>query len=136
MFTRKRIIHSALLNSELALTVPAGEFQALDRLATKIQIGAGEEIVRADDFGRECFIVIDGEFEIGLDDGTVTVGPGAIVGELALLTLKPRTASVTATVDSSVYVLNRAEFATVMDVCPKLSRQILDGAVRRTADVA
>jgi CRP-like cAMP-binding protein len=136
MFTRKRIIHSALLNSELALTVPASEFQALDRLATKIQIGAGEEIVRAEDFGRECFIVIDGEFEIGLDEGSVTVGPGAIVGELALLTLKPRTASVTATVDSSVYVLNRAEFATVMDVCPKLSRQILAGAVRLTADVA
>jgi CRP-like cAMP-binding protein len=39
---------------------------------------------------------------------------------------------VTATVDSSVYVLNRSEFATVLDACPKLSRHVLDGAVRRT----
>ena len=136
MFTRKRIIHSSLLASELALTVPTSEFQALDRLATKIQIAAGEEIVRADEFGRECFIVIDGEFRVQLDDTEITVGPGAVIGELALLTLKPRNASVTATVDSSVYVLNRAEFATVMDVCPKLSRYILDGAVRRTAEAA
>ena len=136
MFTRKRIIHSALLGSELAHIAPAGELQVLDRLATKIQIDAGQTIVRADEYGRECFIVIDGQFEVELDDALITVGPGAVIGELALLTLKPRTASVTATVDSSVYVLNRAEFATVLDECPKLSRYIFDGAVRRTADAA
>jgi CRP-like cAMP-binding protein len=136
MFTPKRTIDSALLASDLALTVPLGEFQDLDRLATKIQISAGEAIVRADEFGRECFIVIDGGFRVQLGDSEIMVGPGAVVGELALLTLKPRTASVTAAVDSSVYVLNRAEFVTVMDVCPKLSRHILDDAVRRTADAA
>lgn len=136
MFTRKRIIHSSLLSSELALTVPVDELETLDRIATTIQIAAGEEIMHADDYGRECFIVIDGEFEIELEDTTITVGPGAVIGELALLTMKPRTASVTATVDSSVYVLNRSEFASVLDSCPKLSRYVLDGAVRRTVAAA
>ena len=46
------------------------------------------------------------------------------------------TASVTATTDSSVYVLNRAEFASVLDTCPRFSRFVLDGAVRRTAAAA
>jgi len=132
MFSRKRIIHSSLLASELAVTVPVSELETLDRLATTIQIDAGEEIIRAQQFGRECFVVIDGEFRIDLGDSEVTVGPGAVIGELALLTMKPRTASVTATVDSSVYVLNRSEFATALDACPKLSRYVLDGAVQRT----
>jgi CRP-like cAMP-binding protein len=132
MFNRKRIIHSSLLASELAVTVPISELETLDRLATTIQIDAGDEIMRANEFGRECFVVIDGEFRIDLGDSEVIAGPGAVIGELALLTMKPRTASVTATVDSSVYVLTRSEFATVLDACPKLSRHVLDGAVRRT----
>jgi CRP-like cAMP-binding protein len=132
MFKRKRIIHSSLLASELGVVVPVSELETLDRLATTIQIDAGEEIMRAQQFGRECFVVIDGEFRIDLGDSEVIVGPGAVIGELALLTMKPRTASVTATVDSSVYVLNRSEFATVLDACPKLSRYVLDGAVQRT----
>ena len=136
MFTRKHILPAALLASDLAVTVPVSELEALDRLATTIQIAAGEMIMHADAFGRECFVVIDGEFEIQLGDHTVTLGPGAVIGELSLLTLKPRTASVTATVDSSVYVLNRAEFSTVLDVCPKFSRLVLDGAVQRTVDAA
>ncbi len=131
MFTRKHTLHPSLLDSELGRSVPVSELRTLDRLATTVQIDAGDEIMHADDFGRECFVVIDGEFEIQLDDDTITVRSGAVIGELALLTLKRRTASVVATADSSVYVLNRAEFATVLDVCPKLSRHVLDGAVRR-----
>ena len=136
MFTRKRTLHPSLLASELAVTVPAAELEQLDRLATTLHISAGEEIVHLDEFGRECFVVIDGEFSVNLGDHSIPVGPGAVIGELALLTMKPRTASVTASVDSSVYVLNRAEFATVLDTCPKFSRFVLDGAVRRTAAAA
>ena len=132
MFKRKRIIHSSLLASELAVTVPVSELETLDRLATTIQIDAGEQIMRARQFGRDRWVLIDGEFRVDLGDSDVIVGPGAVIGELALLTMKPRTASVTATVDSSVYVLNRSEFATVLDACPKLSRYVLDGAVQRT----
>lgn len=136
MFTRKRNLHPSLLASELAVTVPVSELEQLDRLATTLNIAAGEEIVHADAFGRECFVVIDGEFSVQLGDHSIRVGPGAVIGELALLTLKPRNASVTASVDSSVYVLNRSEFATVLDTCPKFSRLVLDGAVRRTAAAA
>jgi CRP/FNR family transcriptional regulator, cyclic AMP receptor protein len=136
MFTRKRTVHPALLASELAVTVPARELEQLDRLATTIRIAAGDEIMHVDEFGRECFVVIDGEFAVQLGDGEITVGPGAVIGELSLLTLKPRTASVTARVDSSVYVLNRSEFATALDACPRFARFVLDGAVRRSAAAA
>ena len=115
MFTRKSTIHPALRASDMAAAVPASELETLRRLATTIQVPAGEEIMRQDAVGRECFVVIDGQFEVQLDDSRILVGPGSVMGELALLTLKPRTATVTATTDSSVYVLTRAEFATYLD---------------------
>ena len=136
MFTRKRTVHPALLASDLAVTVPVSELEQLDRLATTICIAAGEEIMHVDEFGRECFVVIDGEFNVELGGTQITVGPGAVIGELSLLTLKPRTASVTAVVDCSVYVMTRSEFATVLDTCPKFSRFVLDGAVQRTVAAA
>ena len=52
---------------------------------------------------------------------------------MALLTLRPRTASVTATTDSSVYVLTPTEFASLLDTCPAIARYVLDGAARRSA---
>ena len=133
MFTRKSTIHPTLSASDLGAAVPAAELETLQRLATTIQVAAGEQIMRKDDFGRECFVVIDGEFEVQREDSRIIVGPGSVLGELALLTLKPRSATVTATADSSVYVLTRAEFATIVDVCPNFGRYVLDGAVRRAA---
>ena len=136
MFTRKRTLHPALLASDLAVSVPVDELETLDRLATTISIAAGEEIMHAEEFGRECFIVVDGAFLVDVGAADITVGPGAVLGELSLLTLRPRNASVRALVDSTVYVLNRSEFSTVLDACPKLSRYVLDGAVQRTVAAA
>jgi CRP-like cAMP-binding protein len=133
VFTTKHTVHPALLASELGAHVPMSELELLDILATPIDVSAGEEIVHVDDFGRECFVVIDGEFEVRRGDATFLVGPGQVIGELALLTLKPRTASVTATTDSKVYVLNRGEFGAVLEQCPNLGRYILEGAVKRAA---
>jgi CRP-like cAMP-binding protein len=136
MFTRTHLIHPSLRTSELATAVPLEELEELDRLATTIHVREGERIVRQDGFGRECFVVIDGEFRIERDDLTVTVGPGSVIGELALLTGKPRNATVTATTDASVYVLNRSEFVTLLHHCPSIARHVFDGALRRTAAAA
>lgn len=131
MFTRTSVIHPSLRTSDLAAAVPVEELEELDRLATTIHVASGERIVRLDGFGRECFVVVDGEFVVERDDMTVMVGPGSVIGELALLTGKPRTASVTAATDASVYVLTRSEFVTMLHHCPNIARIVLDGAVRR-----
>jgi CRP-like cAMP-binding protein len=133
MFATKTRIHPELAASELGIVTPVEELQMLDRLATTISVPAGEEIMRKDGFGRECFIVIDGGFKVELDDQTILVGAGAVLGEMALLTLKPRSATVTATTDSNVYVLNRAEFSSLLDACPSIAQHVLVGAARRAA---
>ncbi len=130
--TRTRI-HPELHASELGVSVPVVELETLDRLATPISVAAGEQIVQKNGFGRECFIVIDGQFEVERDDVTILLGAGAVIGEMALLTLKPRTASVTAITDSSVYVLTPTEFGSLLDTCPAIAQYVLVGAARRAA---
>jgi CRP/FNR family cyclic AMP-dependent transcriptional regulator len=133
MFATKTRIHPELATSELGLAAPIEELQRLDRLATTISVPAGEQIMQKNGFGRECFIVIDGQFRVERDDLTIVVGAGAVLGEMALLTLKPRSATVTAATDSTVYVLNRAEFSSLLDTCPSIAQHVLVGATRRAA---
>jgi CRP/FNR family cyclic AMP-dependent transcriptional regulator len=133
MFSTKFRANPELAASGLGLAVPTDELETLDRLATTISVSPGEEIMRESEFGRECFIVIDGQFKVERDGLTIPVGAGAVIGEMALLTLKPRTATVTATTDSHVYVLNRAEFSALLDTCPSIAQHVLVGATRRAA---
>ena len=133
MFATKTRIRPELATSELGIAAPIDELQTLDRMATTISVPAGEEIMRSGGFGRECFIVIDGQFRVERDDLTIVVGAGAVLGEMALLTLKPRSATVTAATDSTVYVLNRAEFSSLLDTCPSIAQHVLVGATRRAA---
>ncbi len=132
MFAHKTQIHPSLAASDLASTIPRDELDVLDRMATTLHIAAGHEIMRKNGVGRECFVVIDGEFRVGRDHDGVVVGPGSVVGELALLTNKPRNASVVALTDASVYVLTPSEFSAMLDSCPQFARYVYDGALRRT----
>jgi CRP-like cAMP-binding protein len=54
-----------------------------------------------------------------------TLGPGACVGELALLDHKPRTASVVAETDLKVLVIGAREFAGIIDKVPSISHKLM-----------
>src|SRR5262245_59092 len=81
---------------------------ALDELtadAREERVQAREWLFRANDAADACFVVITGRLEVivDTDDGervARVLGPGAAIGELALLTGEPRSASVRALRDS------------------------------------
>jgi CRP-like cAMP-binding protein len=106
---------------------PAAELEAIDRvpmfaplsiaakerLATKlipVAVAAGERVLRAGETGDRFYIVRDGELEVEIDDRHKTARVADFFGEIALLRDMPRTATVTATVDSRLYALQRADF--------------------------
>src|SRR5690349_24510374 len=78
----------------------AKQLQAVDGLVTTIDVGAGRELIKQGEAGREFIVVVKGEAEVRRD-GTVvaTRGPGTFFGEIALLLDQPRNASVTAVTD-------------------------------------
>ena len=87
---------------------------ALERLAEAmrpIPVPAGATLVREGDPGDAYFVISAGRFEIRHGARVIsTVGPGDGVGEIALLRAVPRTASVVAIEDGSVYSLDSGAF--------------------------
>ncbi|MET0740561.1 MAG: MFS transporter [Candidatus Nanopelagicales bacterium] len=86
----------------------------LDQLARqleRIEVPAGSVIIREGDEGDRFYVVESGTVE-ATHAGTVlsVAGPGEPFGEIALLRDVPRTATVTATTDTVLYALTRADF--------------------------
>jgi 5-deoxy-D-glucuronate isomerase len=69
------------------------------------KVKAGQPITVQGEPGDELYLVIDGVFDVDVDGTTVAeIGPGAIVGERAILEGGVRSATVTARTDSRVAV--------------------------------
>jgi len=108
-------------NVELLAGVPI--FGGLDRSQRKLlafasdrkTVAAGEVLFRQDEPGEKAYVVIEGQFDILVSgaDGPLKVaeaGPGAVVGELALLCDAPRTATVRATSPAAVLRISKDVF--------------------------
>ena len=109
----------------------------LAQLTTEMEAARGAVLCREGEVGRECFVVRSGEATVTIDgDPIATIGPGDVVGELALLDGEPRVATVTAATDMRLVVLSRPEFNKVLADMPTVSRGILEsvGARLRAAD--
>jgi MFS family permease len=77
---------------------------------TPTSVAAGEVVVRAGEPGDRFYIVSDGVLDIEADGVRAIARAGDYFGEIALLRDVPRTATVTAAVDSQLYALQRDDF--------------------------
>src|SRR5262249_23703500 len=87
---------------------------ALERLAEgmrPVTVATGDVLMREGEPGDGYDVIERGRFEVRTGGRVIsTVGPGDGVGEIALLRSGPRTATVTALADGSVYVLDATAF--------------------------
>jgi predicted acylesterase/phospholipase RssA/CRP-like cAMP-binding protein len=97
----------------------------------------GTELIRQGETGDSMYLVAVGRLRVTMtrDDGSETVvaevGRGELVGELAVMTDEPRSATVTALRDSQVLRLTTAAFAELVAQHPGALRQITTQVVRR-----
>lgn len=123
--------HAARLFAD---SVDEAELAAFESLTTPVRVSAGTELMRQGRFGNEAHIVLEGELRIERDGEAIAIiGPGAAVGEHALLLNEPRNATVTAATDAVVAAMSRSEFSTMLEQCPSIGRRILEAALARTA---
>jgi MFS family permease len=76
----------------------------------RVSVSAGEVVIRAGLAGDRFYIVGDGTLEIDLGGVRAAAHEGDYFGEIALLRDVPRTATITAVVDSQLYALERDAF--------------------------
>ena len=79
----------------------------------------GETIFREGDFGDRLFVIIKGEVEIVRHGTTViSLKPGEILGEMALVSDDPRSASAIAKTDVSAVAISRSAFQELVTHLP------------------
>jgi CRP-like cAMP-binding protein len=95
--------------------LPAPAIEGLAAALTPVRLPAGGVLIQEGDQGDAYYAVASGELDARQDGQFLRrVGRGEGVGEIALLRAIPRTASVIAHTDATVYELNRDLFLTAV----------------------
>ncbi len=94
-------------------------------LVVPMRFNSGEAIVREGDLGGRFYVITAGEVEVtqrvdGVEQSIRRLGPGEHFGELALLGDRKRTATVTASTNTSLLSLDRRDFAALVEHLPEL----------------
>lgn len=127
----------ALPDVDLFRDLDAEERRALGARLALRTLRRGDVLVRQGDAADALYVVVSGRFAVTLEGGrdpVSEIGPGQPVGEIAFLTGRPRTATVTAMRDSLVLALPRAEFDTLVAAHPGIWGALTVTLARRLAD--
>ncbi|MET0911369.1 MAG: MFS transporter [Ilumatobacteraceae bacterium] len=95
--------------------LPMPAIENLASFVVHVEFPAGKHVVQQGEPGDSYYVIEHGEAEV-VGDGTVvrSMGPGDGFGEIALLRRCPRTATVRARTDLSLYRLDRGPFLTTV----------------------
>jgi len=103
----------------LFATMSNADLEKLAKLGEPVDAEPGAVLMDQGDVGTECFLVIEGE--AGVTSGgqhVATIGPGSVVGEMALVGHKPRNASVIAQTPMRLLSFNIAHFRRLLEDMP------------------
>lgn len=97
------------------------DLQNIAQIADELDLRAGKVLITEGERGREFFVIVEGEVEVRRKGRKIaTLGPGSFVGEMALLSKIPRTATVTAVTDLDVLVITDRAFLELLNRMPDL----------------
>lgn len=109
---------------------------AIANAAVEQSYQPGQLIMRQGDTGAGAFIIRTGRVEIvqerdGKETSVATLGPGDVVGEMALLDEFPRSASVRAVEPVTALGIQRWHFKGILESHPQLALALLPILTRR-----
>jgi CRP/FNR family transcriptional regulator, cyclic AMP receptor protein len=128
--SRGRIAALRRLAPFAACTQP--ELILIDALTTGLLLPAGEVLTKEGNVGRQCFLVEGGTVGLSRSGQDLALaGPGDWVGELDLLDGTRRTVTATTLTPTTVSVLDRREFASLLAQVPSVAERVRAGRDRR-----
>jgi CRP-like cAMP-binding protein len=100
-------------------------------------VARGDLLFDLGDDADAGFIVQRGAFRIEDKGGAeIVAGPGALIGELALIVAMPRPSTAIAVEHSSVIRVARSLFQRVLESDPEAARRLRDEFANRTSQIA
>lgn len=114
----------------LFANLPDGDLKNLASIVKKVKIKAGQTLFDEGDPGDSAYIIESGQIEITkISDGKevllARVGPGEVIGEMALLDEAPRMASAKANTDTTLLAINQQQLDELLNSSPSATRAML-----------
>jgi CRP-like cAMP-binding protein len=102
------------------------ELRRIERVTTEIAVAPGQVLCREGGVGRQAFVILTGEAVVTLAGSEIArVGPGSVVGEMAVLDGSLRTATVTGVTPLLVLAMSGSELEQLLEQVPRVTRRIL-----------
>ncbi len=121
-FLKKVSIFSELTDEEL---------NDLMDLFVEVKLKKGEVLFKEGDEGRALYVVRDGEMLVSKnikdikDKVLAMLGPGSVLGEMALLEEQKRSATAVANQDSTLLEITRSDFNSLIEINPSAGFKIM-----------
>jgi CRP-like cAMP-binding protein len=89
----------------------ADDLRRLETVGSEADVAAGQVLVERGQHGAGLYVILEGTVLVEAPEGTRELGPGAVIGERALLSADgTRTARVRTTTHARVLAVDRVEF--------------------------
>lgn len=113
------------------------ELGEIATLADELSLPAGKTLIEEGRQGHEFFVLVDGEVEVRRKGRKVTsLGSGSFFGEMALVSSRPRNATVTAAGPVRVLVVHEQAFRRLLRDSPSIQLKVLQTLADRAAENA
>jgi len=110
------------------------ELAQVAAIAEQIDVPEQAVLIHEGERGRDFFAVVRGSVEVRKGKRRVAkLGPGDFVGEIALLTNAPRTATVRATSPVTALRMTRPGFSALLAASPRMKDKVIKALADRSA---
>lgn len=129
---RDHALEGRLKAIPLFMACSKDELRRVAATSSTLSYPAGTVLASEGEMGHEFMVIADGTAEVSVSGRVVAMlGPDDFFGEVALLDGGPRSATVTATSDVVVRVIEERDFSVLVYDSSALARKLLIGVAKR-----
>lgn len=101
------------------------KLEALAPFTDDVTVPAGTVLMEEGSFPHELEVIVEGAADIQIHGQTVKeVGPGDVIGEMALIDKSLRSATVVTTKDTKLIVIGGRAFTSLMEKYPEIAEDL------------
>lgn len=125
------------MNMPIFDRINAEELRVVARQMSAMEIAEGDVLFSENDKGNYVCFIVEGKLDVvkkseatGKDVVLASLGKGQSIGEMSIVADAPRSATIVARSDTSLYILSKSAFDLILEKHPRVGIKILKGISR------